>query len=305
MPLPPALRALRLPAIAAPMFLTSGPDLVVEVSRAGLMGSFPALNCRSTEALDGWLAEIAGRLGPGVPHGVNLIVHRSNPRLEADLGRIVAHRVPVVITSLGAVPDIVGAVRGYGGVVLHDVIGLRHAEKAVAAGVDGLIAVCAGAGGHAGTLSPFAFMAELRAMFSGTIALAGGITTGAQIAAARLMGADLAYLGTRFLATRESLASDAKKAMTARARTPDIIRTDAVSGVPANFLRESLIAAGLDPEALPAHGALDLASEARAWATIWSAGHGAATIRDIPAAADLCARLIAEHDAAIAALRAG
>jgi nitronate monooxygenase len=269
------------------------------------MGSFPALNCRSTEALDGWLAEIAGRLGPGVPHGVNLIVHRSNPRLEADLGRIVAHRVPVVITSLGAVPDIVGAVRGYGGVVLHDVIGLRHAEKAVAAGVDGLIAVCAGAGGHAGTLSPFAFMAELRAMFSGTIALAGGISTGAQIAAARLMGADLAYLGTRFLATRESLASEAQKAMTARARTPDIIRTDAVSGVPANFLRESLIAAGLDPEALPAHGALDLASEARAWATIWSAGHGAATIRDIPAAADLCARLIAEHDAAIAALRAG
>jgi len=305
MPLPPALRELRLPAIAAPMFLTSGPDLVVEVSRAGLMGSFPALNCRSTEALDGWLAEIAGRLGPGVPHGVNLIVHRSNPRLEADLGRIVAHRVPVVITSLGAVPDIVGAVRGYGGVVLHDVIGLRHAEKAVAAGVDGLIAVCAGAGGHAGTLSPFAFMAELRSMFPGTIALAGGITTGAQIATARLMGADLAYLGTRFLVTRESLASEAQKAMTARARIPDIIRTDAVSGVPANFLRESLIAAGLDPEALPAHGALDLASEARAWATIWSAGQGAATIRDIPAAADLCARLIVEHDAAISALRAG
>ena len=192
---------LKVPAIAAPMFLTSGPDLVVESCLNGVVGTFPALNQRSTEGFVEWLEEIESRLDgkDAAPYGVNLIVHRSNPRLQADLEQVVKHRVPLVITSLGAVPEVVEAVHSYGGLVFHDVINRRHAEKAAEAGVDGVIAVSAGAGGHAGTLSPFALVQEIRQVFDGTIILAGSISTGAQVAAARLMGADLAYLGTRFL----------------------------------------------------------------------------------------------------------
>lgn len=308
MSLPAVLQGrLAMPAIVAPMFLVSGPDLVGETCRAGLLGTFPALNARTTQGYADWLGEIEGRLGesPGAaPFGVNLIVHRTNPRLEADLAVTAQRRVPVVITSLGAVPDLVKAVHGYGGVVLHDVISVRHAEKAIEAGADGVIAVAAGAGGHAGTMSPFALVSEIRRAFPGAIALSGSISNGAQVAAAQLMGADLAYIGTRFIATRESMADEGYKQMLLRTRAADIVYTPAISGVAANFMRESIEAAGLDPDNLPSHGKLDMASEAKVWKTIWSAGHGVGAIDDVPPAAELCRRLIAEYEAARTALAA-
>lgn len=298
MPLPKIFEGLRLPAVAAPMFLASGPDLVVEVCQSGLVGTFPALNQRTTEGFVDWLSEIKSRLAgsPGsAPYGVNLIVHRSNPRLEPDLHKIVEHKVPLIITSLGAVPDVVKAVHSYGGLVFHDVVSRRHAEKAAKAGVDGIIAVTAGAGGHAGTLSPFALIPEIRSFFNGTILLSGAMSTGDQIAAARMMGADMAYLGTRFLATKEASISEEQKRMTVEARAADIFYTPAISGVAANFLRPSLVAAGLDPDNLVSHGTMDLGNEAKAWKTVWSAGQGVASLRDVPGAAELCERLIAEY----------
>lgn len=304
MTLPASFSTLRLPAIAAPMFLASGPDLVVEVARSGLVGTFPALNQRTTEGFVAWMDEIGQRLAPcpGAVWGVNLIVHKSNTRLMADLGAVVAHKVPVVITSLGAVKDLVDAVHSYGGLVFHDVINRRHAEKAAEAGVDGIIAVCAGAGGHGGTLSPFALIPEIRSFFGGTIILSGAISDGAQIAAARAMGADMAYLGTRFLATTEALSPDAQKDMILAAHAADILYTDAISGVNANFMRPSIVAAGMDPEQLVKHGPMDLGSEAKAWKTVWSAGQGVGSIRDVLPAADLCDRLLAEYRAAVAQL---
>jgi len=288
---------LAIPAIVAPMFLVSGVDLVVACCSAGLLGTFPALNARTGDDLERWLGEIEGRLrAEAAPFGVNLIVHKSNTRLEADLARIVAHKVPVVITSLGAVPDIVAAVHSYGGIVLHDVINVRHAEKAIAAGADGLIAVCAGAGGHAGTLSPFALVAEIRSFFAGPLALAGAISEGRHIAAARMMGADLAYLGSHFIVAEESMASDAQKAMMLGARAADIVHTDRVTGVAANFLKPSLDAATL-PDA---HGGLSLAEEARAWKSIWSAGHGVGAARAVQPARALCETLIAQYREACA-----
>lgn len=298
MALPALFKNLRLPAIAAPMFLTSGPDLVVETCRAGLVGTFPALNQRSTEGFVAWLNDIQARLAgcPGAaPFGVNLIVHKTNPRLNDDLAEVVKHRVPLVITSLGAVRDVVEKVHSYGGLVFHDVINRRHAEKAAEAGVDGIIAVCAGAGGHAGTLSPFALIAEIRSFFKGTVILSGAMSTGADIAAARAMGADLAYMGTRFLATNESLASLEQKQMTAAANSADILYTPNISGVFANFLRPSLVAAGLDPDNLSAHATLDMQNEARAWKNIWSAGQGVSGFHDILPTATLCKRLIEEY----------
>ncbi|MDP9836760.1 nitronate monooxygenase [Neorhizobium huautlense] len=306
MPLPRIFEGLRLPAIAAPMFLASGPDLVVEVCRSGLVGTFPALNQRTTDGFVEWLGEINARLADvpdAAPYGVNLIVHRSNPRLEADLYKIVEHKVPLIITSLGAVPDVVNAVHSYGGLVFHDVINRRHAEKAAEAGVDGIIAVTAGAGGHAGMLSPFALIPEIRSFFDGTIILSGAMSTGEQIAAARVMGADMAYLGTRFLATKEATISEEQKRMTVDAKAADIFYTPAISGVAANFLRPSLVAAGLDPDNLVSHGAMDLGNEAKAWKTVWSAGQGVASLKDVPGAAELCERLIAEYAQAMA--RAG
>ena len=302
MPIPSALRnRLALPAVAAPMFLVSGPDLVVETCRSGVIGTFPALNQRTTEGYADWLDEIAGRLpADAAPFGINLIVHRSNPRVQADLAVTVARRVPVVITSLGAVREVVQAVHGYGGLVFHDVTNIRHAQKAAEAGVDGLIAICAGAGGHAGTLNPFAFLTELRAMFAGTLLLGGAINTGRQVAAARLMGADLAYLGTRFIATAESMAPAEYKQMLLDTRAQDIVYTPQVSGVPANFLRPSVQAAGLDlaQAETPEMSAVGR-HEKRAWKNIWSAGHGVGGIDDIPPAAELCARLAAEYRAAL------
>jgi nitronate monooxygenase len=302
MPLPHALEGrLKLPAIAAPMFLTSGPDLVVEVCRSGLIGTFPALNQRSSEGYVAWLDEIEQRLADvpdAAPFGVNLIVHKTNPRLEADLKITVERKVPLVITSLGAVPELVEAVHSYGGLVFHDVINRRHAEKAAEAGVDGIIAVSAGAGGHAGTMSPFALVSEIRQVFGGTIILAGAINTGRQIAAARVMGADLAYLGTRFIATEESLVEADYKEMLVDAKAADVLYTPAISGVNANFLKPSIRRAGLDPDNLVSHGKLDMANEAKAWKAVWSAGQGTGSVEDVPAAAELCERLIAEYRAA-------
>ena len=306
MPLPLSLAGrLRLPALAAPMFLTSGPDLVVEACRSGIIGSFPALNPRSTDGFRAWLDEIEGRLAllpEAAPFGVNLIVHKSNPRLRADLDVVVARRVPIVITSLGAVSEIVSEVHAYGGHVFHDVISRRHAEKAAAVGVDGIIAVAAGAGGHAGTLSPFAMIEEIRQVFAGTIILAGAISRGSHILAARAAGADMVSIGTRFLATREALVSQAQKEMTAGALAEHIVYTSAISGVAANFLRQSLIQNGFDPDALPAHGRLDITEEARVWKTIWSAGQGVGSIKDVPGTAELCDRLVAEYREARARL---
>lgn len=295
---------LAIPAIAAPMFLVSGPDLVVETCRSGLLGTFPALNQRTSEGYAAWLAEIADRLEETTPFGVNLIVHKTNTRLERDLAITVEHRVPIVITSLGAAPEVVAAIHSYGGLVFHDVTTLRHAHKAAQAGVDGLIAVCAGAGGHAGLLNPFAFVAEIREFFSKTLILAGSITNGAQIAAAKMMGADLAYLGTRFINTRESLASAAQKEMVLASNAIDAVYTPAITGVPANFLRASLIAAGIDPEKIPSEPKLNISaeSEAKAWKDVWSAGQGVGGIHDILPAAELCQRLIAEYRQAIAEL---
>lgn len=297
--LPAAFDGLRLPAIASPMFLASGPDLVVETCKAGLVGTFPALNQRSTEGFTDWLDEITERRAGHAPYGVNLIVHRSNKRLEADLAQIVAHKVPLVISSLGSVREVVEAVQSYGGLIFHDVISRRHGEKAAKAGVDGIIAVAAGAGGHAGTLSPFALVPELRQVFDGTIVLGGAISTGAQIAAARMMGADMAYLGTRFLATREAMIEQPYKDMILEARSADIQYTPAISGVNANFMRPSMIRAGLDPDNLPQAGRLNLEHEAKAWKTVWSAGQGVGSISDLPSTADLCARLIQEYRAAL------
>jgi nitronate monooxygenase len=284
------------------MFLTSGPDLVVEACRAGIVGTFPSLNQRTTEGYTAWLDEVTTRLAAAAqageavaPFGVNIIVHKTNPRVTPDLEATVRHKVPLVITSLGANREVVDAVHGYGGIVFHDVINMRHAAKAAEAGVDGLIAVCAGAGGHAGTLSPFALVSEIRAMFDKTILLSGVLSTGRHIAAAQMLGADLAYIGTRFIATRESLATDECKQMVLAARAADIIYTPAISGVHGNFMRQSIVAAGLDPDHLPPQPDGYQSGHKRAWKRVWSAGQGVGSIADLPSVADLCARLKREY----------
>jgi nitronate monooxygenase len=294
---------LSIPAVAAPMFLVSNPDLVVETCRAGIVGTFPALNQRSTAEYEAWLVEVRERLDrierdtgrPTAPFGVNLIVHKSNPRLQADLEVTVKHKVPLIITSLGAVKELVGAVQGYGGLVFHDVINIRHARKAAEANVDGLIAVCAGAGGHAGLLSPFALVPEIRQFFPKAILLSGVMSTGRHIAAARMLGADLAYLGTRFIATRESMAQAAFKDMIVSTHANDIIYTAAISGIHGNFLRPSIDAAGVPADQLAAPKQLELSHEKRAWKNVWSAGQGVGSIDDVPTTAELCARLVQEY----------
>ena len=300
---------LALPAIAAPMFLVSGPQLVIETCKAGIAGSFPALNQRTSEGYAAWLTEIAEALNARraaghqpAPFGVNLIVHKTNPRLQADLAITCKAKVPFVITSLGAVRDVVDAVHSYGGIVLHDVISARHAQKAIEAGVDGVIAVSAGAGGHAGTINPFALISELRPICGDKmLVLAGAISNGAAIAGAIAAGVDLAYLGTRFIATAESLAPDDYKQMLVTSGSKDIVYTPKISGVNANFLIPSLIRAGLDITTMEPSKAMDLEHEAKAWSTVWSAGHGVAGIGDIPATADLARQLIAEYrDAGLA-----
>lgn len=315
MSLPEALRTrLRLPVLAAPLFVISDPDLVIAQCRAGVIGSFPALNARPAEALAGWLerisvavagAGIGGR--PCAPFAVNQIVHPSNTRLEQDLETCVAYRVPIVITSLHAPDRVVEAVHAYGGIVLHDIVSIRHARRALDAGVDGLICVCAGAGGHTGRLSPFALVRELRRFYDGTLVLSGAIADGASILAAEAMGADLAAIGTAFIATAEARAQADYKAMIVAARAEDIVTSDAFSGIPANYLKARLDALGLDPTRR-AEGAapLDLAAPEsdgpKPWRDIWSAGQGVGQIEAVTSVAALVDRLERDYGAARARL---
>ena len=288
-------KGLKLPVIAAPMFLVSGPDLVVEACNAGVIGTFPSLNQRTTEGYREWLKDIKARLKPhAAAFGVNHIVHPTNPRLMADMMVSVEEQVPLIITSLGAVRDVVDAVHGYGGVVFHDIANVRHARKAAEAGVDGLILVANGAGGHAGVVNPFALIEEVRSFFDGTLILSGCLSTGRDIAATRMLGADFAYMGTRFISTTESMAQGAYKQMIVDAGASDITYTPAVSGIPANFLTPSLIENGIDPKTLPEHQ-LDMADEAQAWKTVWSAGQGSGGVHDVLAVADLVARMQQEY----------
>ena len=301
---------LTLPLIAAPMFLASGPELVIACCKAGIVGTFPAKNQRTTDGLEAWLNQITTRLrdheqqtgNPAAPFGVNLIVHKSNDILADELALCKKYNVPLIITSLGAVSDLVRQIHDYGGLVFHDVINLRHAQKASVAGVDGLIAVCAGAGGHTGQASPFGLINEIRASFDGTVLLSGALSTGADIAAAQMMGADLAYMGTRFISTRECLSPDGYKQMIVEAAASDIVLTDAVTGVNANFIKQSLTQAGYDPENLAEHGEVDINKEladaldprqnsAKPWRDLWSAGHGVGSISDSPPVAELVQRL--------------
>jgi nitronate monooxygenase len=307
MSLPPLLQRLRLPVIGAPMFIAGNPRLVIEQCKAGIVGSFPALNARPKEALDGWLTEIEQALAahPGAaPYAVNQIIHKSNDRLEHDLEVCVRHRVPIIITSLRAPHEIVPRVHAYGGLVLHDVISVRHAEKALEAGVDGLILVCAGAGGHAGTLSPFALVGEVRRFFDGLVVLAGAIATGDAILAAQAAGADLAYIGTRFLATPEASVPDRYKEEIVRASAADIVYTDLFSGVHGNYLRHSVVAAGFDPANLPRSDPSKMnfgsgsGAEKKVWRDIWSAGQGVGQIDRILPVAEVVERLAAEYAAA-------
>ncbi|MFP4599607.1 MAG: NAD(P)H-dependent flavin oxidoreductase [Persicimonas sp.] len=310
MALPEIFKDMRLPLIAAPMFLVSGVELTVAACRSGIAGTFPALNQRTTEGFEAWVVEIKEELAkaradqpevPVGPFGVNLIVHRSNPRVKADLQVCVDQEVPLIITSLGAAKEVVDAVHGYGGVVFHDVTNRRHAQKAIEAGVDGIILVAGGAGGHAGQTNPFALFNDIRPLFDGAIILAGALSTGRDVAAARAMGADLAYMGTRFIATRESRGQEAYKELLCEARPEDIIYTPAVSGVPANFIRQSLEQNDFDMDKLtdPAHvdfgEKLTVGDEAKAWKTVWSAGHGVSAIDDVPAVAELVDRLDNEY----------
>ena len=286
------IKDLSLPVIAAPLFLISNPELVIACCTNGIVGTFPALNQRSSEGFEEWLIQIKEALAAyeaetgkkPAPFGVNLIVHPTNPRLEADLRLCVKHKVPLIITSLGAVSQVVDAIHSYGGLVFHDIIKKRHAEKAAAAGVDGLILVSAGAGGHAGTINPMTLVAEVESFYDKTLILSGCISTGRDVASALQMGADLAYMGTRFINTSESAAPEAYRQMIIDAGASDIIYTAAISGVHANFLAQSLKAAGLSEEDLKKNTKIDfgkeLDTEAKAWKTIWSAGQGAATIKE-------------------------
>ena len=300
---------LRLPVIAAPLFLVSNPKLVIAQCTAGIIGSLPALNARPSTQFGDWLAEIVETLdlwnarnpdSPAAPFGVNLVVHRSNPRLDTDLARCAEHRVPLVISSMGARAEVNTAVQAYGGVTLHDVTNQAHARKAIERGATGLIAVAAGAGGHAGGLSPFALMQELRGWFDGPLALAGAIASGRAIAAARLLGADFAYVGSAFIATEEASCGNAQKHAVVNAGADDIVYTPAFSGTPANYLRSSIVAAGLDPDNLPATrrppnvAAQDNA--AKAWTDIWGCGQGIGTTHAIEPAADVISRLAREFD---------
>ena len=310
MPIPESLnRNLALPVICAPMFIVSNPDLVIAQCKAGLIGSFPALNARPMEVLDDWLTRIKTELAAdpnAAPFAVNQIIHPSNERLEHDMALCVKHEVPLIITSLSAPTQIVPPVHAYGGKVFHDVISVRHAEKALEAGVDGLILVCAGAGGHAGMLSPFALVGEIRKFYDGPIALSGSITNGSAILAAQAMGADFAYIGTRFIATREANAVEAYKQAIVDSAAVDVVYTPYFTGVHGNYLKQSIVNAGLDPANLPERDKTSMnfgaAAGAKAWKDIWGVGQGIGTIDDVPATADLIARMKQEYRAAKTAL---
>ena len=298
------LASLRLPVIAAPMYIISTPRLVVEQCKGGIIGSFPALNARPASQLDEWLAEITETLaacgGKAAPFAVNLIVHKSNPRVDDDLALCIKYKVPLVITSLGARQEINDAVHSYGGHVLHDVINQAHARKAIEKNADGLIAVAAGAGGHGGNKSPFALVNEIRSWFEGTLALSGAIANGRSILAARAMGADLAYIGSAFIATEEAAAKPAYKQMVIDCTSDDIVNTNLFTGVHGNYLRPSILAAGYDPDRLSDYAAekIDTSGKGQAWRDIWGCGQGIAEIKSVVASHALISRLFGEYNEA-------
>ena len=322
MSLPAPLKSrLRLPLIAAPMFLVSGPALVKAACRAGVIGSFPTANCRTVEELDRWLADMGDDLKraadesgrPAAPLCPNLIVHRSNARVPDDLAAVLRHKAEMVITSVGSPEPVLKPLKDAGCLVLADVASVRHAEKAVAAGVDGLVLLTAGAGGQTGWVNPFAFVRAVRTFWDGIVVIAGGMADGQAIAAAETLGCDLAYMGTKFIATRESLAKDAYKEMLVKSRLDDVLLTKAFTGLETNMLRPSIAAAGLDPDNLPVRGAIDIAkdinvserdkpdapgSSAKRWKDIWSAGHSVSGVADVPSVAELIRRTADEYAAA-------
>ncbi|CAB3919850.1 MULTISPECIES: nitronate monooxygenase family protein [Achromobacter] len=314
---PSALRdQIRLPVIGAPMFLVSGPQLVVAQCAAGIIGTFPSLNARPQEQLHAWITRIEDglaarrRAAPSekvAPYGVNLIVHPSNPRWQGDLAICAERRVPLLITSLHAPEAVVKVAHAYGGIVFHDVTNVRHAKRALDAGADGLILVAAGAGGHAGQINPIALVNEIRAFYDGPLALSGCISHGKDILAAQVLGCDFAYMGTRFIATQESLAGDAYREMVMAAQAADVTYTPYFSGVPANYLSESILAAGLDPVVLASNGVappanMDKSSRPKAWKDVWSAGQGVGAVQEVLAVAELVAQLEGEYLGAIAAV---
>jgi len=320
--LPQALRGLRLPVVASPMFILSGPELVIAQCKAGIVGSFPALNAREAEGepplLDAWLTQITEDLDkhnqenpdrPAAPFAVNQIVHRSNARLERDLEICVKHKVPIWITSLGARVEVNEAAHSCGGVVLHDIINNRFARKAIEKGADGLIAVAAGAGGHAGPQSPFALIREIREWFDGPLLLSGALATGEGLLAARAMGADLGYMGSAFIATKEAKAAPGYKDMIVSGGADDIVTSSLFTGVSGNYLRPSIVAAGLDPDDLPSADASSMnfgsgSSKPKAWKEIWGAGQGIGAVKQIEGVAELVDRIEAEYRAAGARLAA-
>ncbi|MCA0304898.1 MAG: nitronate monooxygenase family protein [Proteobacteria bacterium] len=320
MALPDILKTLRIPVVGAPLFIISHPPLVLAQCKAGVVGSFPALNARPKEMLEEWLQRITTELreykakNPDkkvAPFAVNQIVHSSNDRLQHDIDMCEKYRVPIQITSLRAPDDVVKSAKRYGGLVFHDVTNITHAKRAIQAGVDGLILVCAGAGGHAGRLSPFALVAEVRQFYDGCILLSGSIANGASVLAAQAVGADLAYMGTRFIATKEAAATDANKQCIIDSSGEEIVYTNLFTGVHGNYLKRSIAAAGLDPDTLPEadKSKMNFGSggnmKTKAWRDIWGAGQGVGQIVDAPPAAEVIARLKAEYEAARAALLAG
>jgi nitronate monooxygenase len=320
MTLPASLASrLQLPAIASPLFIVSNPDLVIAQCKAGVVGSFPALNARPGPVLEDWLKRIMDELGaydeanpqaPSAPFAVNQIVHKSNDRLMHDVEMCVKYKVPVVITSLGARPELNEAIHSYGGIVLHDIININHAKKALEKGADGLIAVAAGAGGHAGTLSPIALIQEIRSFFDGPLALSGSIATGRAILAAQALGADLAYIGSAFIATREANASEAYKQAIVDSAAGDIVYSSLFTGVHGNYLRSSIVSAGLDPDNLPESDPSAMSfgsggtSKAKAWRDVWGSGQGIGAVHEVVGAGDLVARLKREYAEAKTALAA-
>ena len=300
---PAKFKNMRLPAIAAPLFIISNPDLVIAQCKAGMIGSFPSLNARPIEQLDEWLTQINEALDPetDAPYAVNQIVHKSNTRLMEDIGLCVKHKVPIVITSLGAVEEVNQAVHSYGGIVLHDIINDRFAHKAIEKGADGLIAVAAGAGGHAGRLSPFALIQETRQWFNGPLFLSGSIASGDSILAAQAMGADGGYIGSAFIATDEARASQAYKQGVADGRADDIVYTNLFTGIHGNYLKGSIKAAGLDPDHLPESDPSKMnfgSTDAKAWKDIWGCGQGIGAIDKVQPAGKLIDQFVAQYEAA-------
>ncbi len=317
MSLPAVLSPLRLPVIGSPLFIISNPQLVIAQCKAGIVGSMPALNARPASQLDDWLAEITEALDahnrahpeqPAAPYAINQIVHKSNDRLEQDMAVCAKYKVPLIITSLGARVDVNQAVHGWGGVVLHDIINNNFAKKAIEKGADGLIAVAAGAGGHAGVKSPFALIQEIRQWFDGPVALSGSIATGDAALAAQAMGADLAYIGSAFIATHEARASDAYKQMIVDSNSDDIVYSNLFTGVHGNYLKGSIVNAGMDPDHLPESdpSSMNFGGDAKkAWKDIWGCGQGIGAVKAVTSTAELVQRLASEYAAARARLGLG